>query len=50
MKGDDLLLAHLVLLDEPDDAQAHPSPRERLEAEVGPDLARYLLAALAPSS
>ena len=46
MRGDDLLLAELRRLDEPDDEEGRPSARERLEAELGPDLARELLAAL----
>ena len=48
MQGPDLLLAHMALLDEPEDApEERPSARERLEAEVGPELAAELLAALA---
>ena len=49
MKGSDLLLAHLALLaDEPADAPERPSARERLEEELGPELAEALLAALTP--
>ena len=46
MKGDDLLLAHLALLEEPQDEDGRPSAQERLEAELGRDLARALVAAL----
>jgi hypothetical protein len=48
MKGDDLLLLHLSMLpsldDEPDE---RPGPRERLEDEIGPDLAAELIERLA---
>jgi len=40
-RGLDLLSAHLVSLD-PD----APTARDRLDAEVGPDLAAFLVAAL----
>lgn len=49
MKGSDLLLAHLAILsDDPVEPEERPSARERLDAELGPELARELLAALAP--
>jgi len=49
MKGPDLLLAHLAILsDEPVQPEERPSARERLDEELGPELARELLAALAP--
>jgi hypothetical protein len=44
--GDELLLLHLALLDEPEEAEERPSAQERLEAELGPELTRELLAAL----
>ncbi|HEX2112305.1 MAG TPA: hypothetical protein VHF67_12210 [Gaiellaceae bacterium] len=45
MRGDVLLLLHLRLLDEPDEEEG-PSANERLEAELGPELARTVLASL----
>jgi hypothetical protein len=45
MRGDALLLLHLRLLDEPDEDKG-PSAEERLEAELGPELARTVLASL----
>ena len=49
MRGDDLLLIHLSLLPELDDEpDERPSARERLEDEVGPDLAAELLDRLTP--
>jgi hypothetical protein len=52
MRGDDLLLIHLSLLPELDDGEPdeRPSARERLEDEVGPNLAAELLARLVPSA
>ena len=52
MKGLDLLLAHLAILGDmpPDEPDERPSARERLDAELGPELAESLLAALAPPS
>jgi hypothetical protein len=53
MRGDDLLLAHLAALpglddeEDGDDAEPRETPRERLEAEVGPELAATLLEGLA---
>jgi hypothetical protein len=51
MRGDDLLLTHLAVLpgldDELEDPEPRPSGREQLEAEVGPDLARAFLDAVA---
>lgn len=53
MRGDDLLLSHLAGLpgvdDELEPEEPGPSGRERLEAEVGADLARRLLDAVAGS-
>ena len=50
MRGDDLLLSHLQALpgvdDELEDADPRPSARERLEAELGPDLADQLVRAV----
>lgn len=50
MRGDDLLLAHLAALPDLDDSTEddRPSARERLENEVGPELADELLNRLAP--
>jgi hypothetical protein len=50
MKGPDLLLAHLAILSDehPAEPDERPSARERLDAELGPELAGALLAALAP--
>jgi hypothetical protein len=50
MTGPDLLLAHLALFDDPPagDSEERPSARERLDAELGPELAAALLASLAP--
>jgi hypothetical protein len=49
MRGDDLLLLHLALLDEPDEPPVErASPRERLEDELGEELAKQLLASLTP--
>lgn len=49
MRGDDLLLIHLAALPELDDeADERPSARERLEEELGPDLAAQLIRSLAP--
>jgi hypothetical protein len=45
MRGDVLLLLHFRLLDEPDEEEG-PSANERLEAELGPELARTVLASL----
>ena len=42
-RGNELLLAHLASLDEP---AVLPPARERLEAELGEDLARKLVSAL----
>lgn len=49
MRGDDLLLAHLAALPELDDSteDERPTARERLEDEVGPELADQLLSRLA---
>jgi hypothetical protein len=50
MRGDDLLLAHLAALpalDEPDEWNPRPTARERLEEELGEDVAAKLLARLA---
>ncbi len=46
MRGSDLLLAHLAALPDLDDEDPgeRPSARERLEQEVGPELAELLLA------
>ena len=47
MRGDDLLLAHLAQLPDPrDEDDERPTSRERLEAELGPELAAGLVAAL----
>jgi len=48
MKGDDLLLLHLSALPTPEeeDVPERPPARERLEAELGPELAGNLIAAL----
>ncbi len=47
MRGDDLLLAHLAQLPDPrEDDEQRPSARERLEAELGRELAGALVAAL----
>jgi hypothetical protein len=47
MRGDDLLLLHLALLDEPAEPSVdRPPPRERLEDELGEELAEHLLASL----
>jgi hypothetical protein len=49
MKGDDLLLRDLAALPAPEEdevAEERPSARERLEAELGRDLAGSLVAAL----
>ncbi len=50
MRGDELLLAHLAALPELDDStdDERPTARERLEDEIGPDLAAELLNRLAP--
>lgn len=50
MRGPDLLLAHLAILAElpEEEAEERPSARERLAAEVGPELADELLVRLAP--
>ena len=45
MRGDDLLLAHLGLLVS-EAEEERPSARERLEAELGAELTRDLLASL----
>ena len=50
MRGDDLLLIHLAALPELDDEDGldeRPSARERLEEELGPDLAAQLIRSLA---
>ncbi len=49
MRGDDLLLAHLAALPELDDStdDDRPSARERLEDELGADLAAQLVRSLA---
>ena len=50
MRGDDLLLMHLAALPELDDADGpdeRPTARERLEDELGPDLAAQLIRSLA---
>ncbi len=46
MRGDDLLLDHIRRLDEPDETEERPSAKERLEAELGPEMTRELLEAL----
>jgi hypothetical protein len=46
VKGDELLLLHLALLDEPEDRDERPSAQARLEGELGPEVARELLVAL----
>ena len=50
MRGPNLLLVHLEslarLVDEEPEPAARPSARERLEQELGPELARDLVAAL----
>ena len=47
MRGDDLLLAHMAQLSYPqEDDEQRPSARERLEAELGPELADALVTAL----
>ena len=47
MRGDDLLLAHMAQLSHPhEDDEQRPSARERLEAELGPELADALVTAL----
>jgi len=46
MRGDDLLLAHLALLDPPAGDEDRPGISERLETELGPELAAALVAAL----
>ncbi len=48
MKGPDLLLRHLELLDGEPAEEKRPSARERLDAELGPEVAAKLLAALVP--
>ncbi len=52
MRGDDLLLTHLAVLpgldDDLEEDEPRPTGRERLEAEVGADLARELLDSLPP--
>lgn len=48
MRGTDLLLAHLHLLPGGASAPERASARERLEAEVGPELAARLLECLVP--
>ncbi len=45
MRGDDLLLAHLAMLNAPAEDD-RPSAGERLEAEVGAERAAALVAAL----
>jgi hypothetical protein len=45
MRGDDLLLAHLAQLPDPRE-EDEQRPRERVEAELGPELADALVAAL----
>jgi hypothetical protein len=49
MRGDDLLLAHLAALpelDEEDERDPRQTARERLDDELGPELAAMLLAGL----
>lgn len=46
MKGDDLVLAHIAALSQPDEVDEWPSAHERLEAELGLELTHRLLAAL----
>lgn len=46
MRGDDLLLAHLALLDAPADGDEPPGAPERLELELGAEFAAALVAAL----
>ncbi len=47
MRGDDLLLAHMAQLPHPrEDDEQRPSARERLEAELGSELADALVTAL----
>jgi hypothetical protein len=49
MKGDDLLLRHLAALPAPDEEleeAERPPARERLDAELGRELAGSLVAAL----
>jgi hypothetical protein len=46
MRGDDLLLAHLALLDGPGDGEEPSSAPERLEIELGAEFATALVAAL----
>jgi hypothetical protein len=46
MRGDLLLLLHLALLDEREGGGERPSAAQRLEAALGPGLARTLLTAL----
>jgi hypothetical protein len=52
MRGPDLLLAHLEslarLVDEQPEPVRRPSARERLEQELGLELARDLVASLSP--
>jgi hypothetical protein len=52
MRGPDLLLAHLEslarLVDEQPEPVPRPSARERLEQELGLELARDLVASLSP--
>ena len=48
MRGDELLLAHLALFDQPADDEARPSVSDRLEQELGPELATALVAAMTP--
>lgn len=52
MKGDDLLLLHLAALPAPDeeDVPERSPARERLEAELGLELAGGLVAALTSPS
>ena len=48
MKGSDLLLSHLAILDEPaGEPEERASARERLDEELGPELAEALVTALA---
>jgi hypothetical protein len=46
MRGDDLLLVHLAALSDPPAGGKRPSAQERLDAKLGAELARVLVAAL----